>query len=100
MPVAGPGDELVRVDSVGICGSDLHWFTEGGIGDARLDEPLVIGHELAGTLVGGDRDGERVAIDPAIPVVPVLHAARATSTCAPRSGSPGTAGPTEGYANC
>ncbi len=66
-PTVGPGEELVRVDSVGICGSDLHWFTEGGIGDARLDEPLVIGHEMAGTVVGGDRDGQRVAIDPAIP---------------------------------
>jgi L-iditol 2-dehydrogenase len=56
------------VTAVGICGSDLHWFTEGGIGDARLDRrPLVLGHEMAGVIEGGDRDGQRVAIDPALP---------------------------------
>jgi L-iditol 2-dehydrogenase len=58
---------LVRVTAVGICGSDLHWWGEAGIGDARLTAPLVLGHEAAGVIVGGPRDGERVAIDPAIP---------------------------------
>jgi L-iditol 2-dehydrogenase len=55
------------VTSVGLCGSDLHWFTEGGIGDAVLSRPLVLGHEMAGVIRGGPRDGVRVAIDPAIP---------------------------------
>jgi L-iditol 2-dehydrogenase len=62
-PVAGVGEKLVRVRSVGVCGSDLHWFTEGGIGDARLEYPLVLGHEFAGEL----EDGQRVAVDPALP---------------------------------
>ena len=37
MPTPGPGEALVRVTAVGICGSDLHWFAEGGIGDARIN---------------------------------------------------------------
>ncbi|GAA2609716.1 zinc-dependent alcohol dehydrogenase [Paractinoplanes durhamensis] len=67
VPVPVAGEELVEVTSVGICGSDLHWFTEGAIGDAVLSRPLVLGHEMAGVIRGGPRDGTRVAIDPAIP---------------------------------
>jgi L-iditol 2-dehydrogenase len=58
---------LVRVTAVGICGSDLHWWDEGAIGDAKLTHPLVLGHEGAGVIAEGPRSGERVAIDPAIP---------------------------------
>src|SRR4051812_2916203 len=57
------GHRLVRVPAVGLCGSDLHWFAEGGIGDAVVGQPLVLGHEFAGVL----DDGTRVAVDPAIP---------------------------------
>ncbi len=67
VPAVPPGHSLVRVTAVGLCGSDLHWYSEAGIGDARLDRPLVIGHEFAGVLEGGSRHGERVAVDPAIP---------------------------------
>jgi L-iditol 2-dehydrogenase len=63
VPMAAEGEKLVRVKSVGVCGSDLHWFGEGGIGDAKLDRPLVLGHEFAGVT----SDGERVAVDPAVP---------------------------------
>lgn len=63
VPVAGEEEKLIRVKSVGVCGSDLHWFSEGGIGDAKLERPLVLGHEFAGVT----SDGLRVAIDPAIP---------------------------------
>jgi L-iditol 2-dehydrogenase len=66
MPVPGPGMSLVRVTAVGICGSDLHWWAEGGIGDAVLEQPLVPGHEAAGIIADGPRRGERVAIDPAV----------------------------------
>ncbi|MBO0808282.1 MAG: alcohol dehydrogenase catalytic domain-containing protein, partial [Actinobacteria bacterium] len=66
-PVPEPGSSLVRVTAVGICGSDLHWWGEAGIGDARLAAPLVLGHEAAGVIAAGPRRGERVAIDPAIP---------------------------------
>jgi L-iditol 2-dehydrogenase len=66
VPEPGPGMSLVRVTAVGICGSDLHWWGEGGIGDAALERPLVLGHEAAGVIEDGPRRGERVAIDPAI----------------------------------
>jgi L-iditol 2-dehydrogenase len=62
----GEHEALVRVTAVGICGSDLHWWTEGAIGDARLAHPLVLGHEGAGVIESGPRAGQRVAIDPAI----------------------------------
>jgi len=65
-PAPGAGMSLVRVTAVGICGSDLHWWAEGGIGDAVLEHPVVPGHEAAGIIDGGPRRGERVAIDPAI----------------------------------
>jgi L-iditol 2-dehydrogenase len=67
VPDAGPGMSLVRITAVGICGSDLHWWDEGAIGDAKLTHPLVLGHEGAGVIADGPRRGERVAIDPAIP---------------------------------
>ena len=66
-PIPGPGEELVRVDAVGICGSDLHWYAESAIGDAVLTRPLVLGHEAGGAIASGPRRGQRVAIDPAIP---------------------------------
>ncbi len=66
-PVPGPGDELIRVAAVGICGSDLHWYAESAIGDAVLTRPLVLGHEAGGLVESGPRRGQRVAIDPAIP---------------------------------
>ncbi len=66
-PEPGPGESLVRVAAVGLCGSDLHWFSQGGIGDAVLDRPLVLGHEFGGTVEGGSLDGRPVAVDPAIP---------------------------------
>ena len=67
VPVVAEGHSLVRVTAVGLCGSDLHWYEEGGIGDAQISRPLVGGHEMAGVVEGGPLDGVRVAIDPAIP---------------------------------
>jgi L-iditol 2-dehydrogenase len=66
-PEAAARESLVRVTAVGICGSDLHWYSEGGIGDAKVTRPLVPGHEGAGEIADGPRRGERVAIDPAVP---------------------------------
>jgi L-iditol 2-dehydrogenase len=63
LPVAGLGQKLLRITSVGICGSDLHWFGQQGIGDAKLNQPLVLGHEFAAIT----ESGERVAVEPAIP---------------------------------
>jgi L-iditol 2-dehydrogenase len=62
-PKPGPGEVLVKVEAVGLCGSDLHWFEEGGIGASRITRPVVPGHEMAGRT----EDGRLVAIEPAIP---------------------------------
>ena len=67
-----PGDVLVRVDTLGVCGSDIHYYTAGRIGGQVIEYPATLGHECAGTVaevgVGDDRlaKGQRVAIDPAI----------------------------------
>lgn len=66
-PVPGAEESLVRVGAVGICGSDLHWWTDGGIGETTLAAPVVPGHEFAGRVRGGPLDGRLVAVDPAIP---------------------------------
>ena len=74
-PVPVPADDevLVKVASVGVCGSDVHYYREGRIGDFVVDKPLVLGHEASGRIVavGGNvsdsRIGERVAIEPQRP---------------------------------
>jgi L-iditol 2-dehydrogenase len=66
-PVVGPGEELVRITAVGLCGSDLHWYEDGGIGESMVGEPLVLGHEMGGVIVSGPREGERVVVEPADP---------------------------------
>jgi len=55
------------VTSVGLCGSDLHWYAEGGTGEVALTDPVVPGHEFAGVALDGPYAGRRVAADPAIP---------------------------------
>lgn len=71
------GEVVVRIGSVGVCGSDLHTYEDGRIGDTVVQEPLVLGHEFAGTVaaVGPDaydglhqplRVGQRVAVEPAL----------------------------------
>jgi len=66
IPTPAEGEVLIKMAAVSICGSDIHWYAEGGIGSARLKTPLVLGHELSGTIASGERQGERVAIDPSI----------------------------------
>ena len=69
----GPGQLQVRVRCGGICGSDLHYYQHGGFGTIRIQEPMVLGHEVAGVIeaVGADVQGfaagERVAISPSRP---------------------------------
>jgi L-iditol 2-dehydrogenase len=65
VPLPGPGQALLRVRAVGLCGSDRHWIVDGGIGDATLQTPLVLGHEFAGVVETGRLAGRRVAVDPA-----------------------------------
>lgn len=71
-PIPGPGDVLVKVEMVGICGSDLHYFESGRIGDFVVEPPFVLGHEVAGTVVEVGSEvstiavGDRVAMEPNI----------------------------------
>ncbi len=62
-PVPRDGEQLIRVDSVGICGSDMHAYLGH---DERRPAPLILGHEAAGVVVGGADDGRRVTINPLV----------------------------------
>ena len=53
--------------AVGLCGSDRHWYVEGGIGDAVISRPLVLGHEIVAAIESGPNKGQVVVVDPAIP---------------------------------
>jgi L-iditol 2-dehydrogenase len=74
----GPAEALVRIGSVGICGSDLHAYLDGLTGTTRVESPFILGHEFGGTVeVVGENAidgtggrllaGTRVAVDPAVP---------------------------------
>ena len=71
-PNPGPGEVTVRLRAVGICGSDMHWYLEGSIGQTPAAYPQILGHEPAGDIVAlgsgveGFALGERVAIEPSI----------------------------------
>jgi L-iditol 2-dehydrogenase len=73
VPRPAPGDVLIRVSSVGVCGSDTHYYRHGRIGSFVVEAPLVLGHEAAGTIVGvgesvdPSRIGQRVSIEPQRP---------------------------------
>jgi L-idonate 5-dehydrogenase len=70
---AGPGQVEIAVEAGGICGSDLHYFNHGGFGTVRVREPMILGHEVAGTIkllgagVSGLAIGDRVAVSPSRP---------------------------------
>lgn len=66
-PTPAEGFTLVKVGAVGLCGSDLHWFVDGGIGEARIEHPIIPGHEIGGVALDGPFAGQTVAVDPAIP---------------------------------
>lgn len=71
-PEPAAGEVQVKVGAIGICGSDMHVFAEGGIGDIRCQYPVVLGHEPSGTIlktgagVTGFSEGDLVALEPAI----------------------------------
>ncbi len=72
-PETGPHQLLVKVRCGGICGSDLHYYQHGGFGTVRLQEPMVLGHEVSGVIeamgaqVTGFAVGQRVAVSPSRP---------------------------------
>jgi len=69
----GPGQVVIKMKAVGICGSDVHYWTHGAIGDFVVRAPMVIGHECSGQIIAvGDRVsnvkvGDRVALEPGVP---------------------------------
>src|SRR5262245_65289195 len=73
IPDPGPHEVVVEIRSVGVCGSDVHWYEDGRIGDRVVERPLVLGHESAGVVVargelaGRHATGQRVAIEPGVP---------------------------------
>jgi L-iditol 2-dehydrogenase len=71
-PDPGPGEVLVRMRAVGLCGSDLHWYQDGRVGHSKAVFPMVLGHEPVGEVmdvgvgVSTHQVGDRVAIEPSI----------------------------------
>lgn len=69
----GPGDVRIKIHTVGVCGSDVHYYVHGGIGPFRVDAPMVLGHEASGTVVETGagvthlRVGDRVCMEPGVP---------------------------------
>ena len=72
VPVPARGEALVRIKAVGICGSDLHYYAHGRIGDLRFAPGHILGHEVSGVVdalgpgTAGPAPGTPVAVDPAI----------------------------------
>lgn len=68
-----PGTVSVQIDKGGICGSDLHYYHNGGFGTVKIRDPMTLGHEVAGTIiaVGKNVDGlavhDKVAVNPSMP---------------------------------
>ena len=81
-PTLEPDRLLIEVATAGICGSDMHYYRDGHIGDWWVRQPHVLGHEFSGTVraigadVSGFREGDQVAIEPIIPCDD-CHACRA-----------------------
>jgi L-iditol 2-dehydrogenase len=73
VPEPGPREVLVEIGAVGVCGSDVHYYEHGRIGDHVVRAPLVLGHESAGRVVAlgeqasGHAVGDRVALEPGVP---------------------------------
>lgn len=72
-PTPRADEVLIRVAAVGVCGSDVHYYRSGRIGDFVVQAPIILGHEMSGRIVGvgadvpPERIGERVAVEPGIP---------------------------------
>ena len=72
-PSPAEGEVQIQIGKVGICGSDVHYWEHGRIGDFVVAEPMILGHECAGTVVAvganvtGLKEGDRVAIEPGVP---------------------------------
>ena len=72
-PTPGPGEAVVSVAYGGICGSDLHYWTHGAAGLSILREPMVLGHEMSGTVLVAAEDGSGPAAGTPVTVHPATH---------------------------
>ena len=69
----GPRDVRIKLHTVGICGSDVHYYTHGKVGPFEVTEPMILGHEAAGTVIEVGPEvtnlsiGDRVCMEPGIP---------------------------------
>jgi L-iditol 2-dehydrogenase len=62
IPSPGPGEVLIQVKSVGVCGSDIHYFEHGRIADFVVESPLVLGHESSGVVAALGAGVEDIAV--------------------------------------
>jgi len=73
VPIPKDDEVLVKLEAVGVCGSDLHYYEKGAIGSAVVEFPFVLGHEAGGVVVELGKDvkhlkiGDRVALEPGVP---------------------------------
>ena len=69
----GPDDVRIKMHTIGICGSDVHYYTHGKIGNFVVKEPMILGHEASGTIIGAGKNvktltfGDRVCMEPGVP---------------------------------
>ena len=66
LPIPQANEVLLQTMSVGVCGSDVHYFQEGGTGSVHMDCPLILGHEFSAIIASGPDQGTLVAVDPAL----------------------------------
>jgi L-iditol 2-dehydrogenase len=91
-----PGEALIRVRAVGVCGSDVHFYVDGRIGDTPAPFPYILGHEFSGEIaalgpgVSEPPVGTRVAVDPAVPCERCEVCLDGNPNCCPSTRFPGS----------
>ncbi|MGL4723427.1 MAG: alcohol dehydrogenase catalytic domain-containing protein [Scandinavium sp.] len=106
VPQPQPGEVLVKIGSVGVCGSDKHFYFEGRCGSEIITEPMIMGHEFGGTIVAVGKGvsnaliGQRVSVDPLVPCGHCAHCLQGNYNICPTQkffGVPGTYGAMQNY---
>lgn len=74
VPVLKKSDDvLIRIKSVGVCGSDVHYFNEGKIGSQVVEYPFTVGHECSGIVVATGNSVTRVKVGDLVAIDPSIH---------------------------
>lgn len=106
VPQPQAGEVLLKIGSVGVCGSDKHFYFDGRCGSEIITEPMIMGHEFGGTIVAvgkgvsAARVGQRVSVDPLVPCDHCPHCLRGDYNICPTQqffGVPGTYGAMQQY---